>query len=53
MVLSATAVIRNLPSVGEVYALLGLGLQIGFAVDLLGFQKVERVAARVIAPANT
>ena len=44
--------ILNLPSVGEGYALLVLGFQIGFAVDLLGFQQVERVEAGVIAPAN-
>ena len=47
LVLSATAVILNLLSVGAAYGLLVLVFQNGFAVDLLGFQQVERVEAWV------
>jgi len=47
LVLSATAVILNLLSVGAAYGLLVLVFQHGFATDLLGFQKVERVEAWV------
>ena len=47
LVLSATAVILNLLSVGAAYGLLVLVFQNGFAADLLGFQQVERVEAWV------
>ena len=47
LVLSATAVILNLLSVGAAYGLLVLVFQNGFAADWLGFQQVERVEAWV------
>jgi RND superfamily putative drug exporter len=47
LVLSATAVILNLLSVGAAYGLLVLVFQHGFAADFLGFQQVERVEAWV------
>jgi RND superfamily putative drug exporter len=47
LVLSATAVILNLLSVGAAYGLMVLVFQKGLAVDLLGFQQVERVEAWV------
>jgi putative drug exporter of the RND superfamily len=47
LVLSATAVILNLLSVGAAYGLLVLVFQHGFAADLLGLQQVERVEAWV------
>ncbi len=47
LVLSATAVILNLLSVGAAYGLLVLVFQNGFAADALGFQEVERVEAWV------
>jgi RND superfamily putative drug exporter len=47
LVLSTTAVILNLLSVGAAYGLLVLVFQHGFAADLLGLQQVERVEAWV------
>jgi RND superfamily putative drug exporter len=47
LVLSATAVVLNLLSVGAAYGLLVLVLQHGVGADLLGFQKVDRVEAWV------
>ena len=47
VVLSATAVVLNLLSVGAAYGLLVLVFQKGFAADLLGFQQVDRVEAWV------
>ncbi len=47
LVLSATAVVLNLLSVGAAYGLMVLVFQKGFAVDLLGFQQVQRVEAWV------
>jgi RND superfamily putative drug exporter len=47
VVLSATAVVLNLLSVGAAYGLLVLVFQHGFAADLLGLQQVERVEAWV------
>jgi RND superfamily putative drug exporter len=47
VVLSATAVILNLLSVGAAYGLLVLVFQEGVAADLLGLQQVERVEAWV------
>ncbi len=47
LVLSATAVLLNLLSVGAAYGLLVLVFQHGFAADLLGLQQVERVEAWV------
>jgi RND superfamily putative drug exporter len=47
LVLSVTAVILNLLSVGAAYGLLVLVFQDGFAADWLGFQEVERVEAWV------
>ena len=47
LVLSATAVILNLLSVGAAYGLLVLVFQHGVGADLLGFQQVERVEAWV------
>ena len=47
LVLSATAVILNLLSVGAAYGLLVLVFQNGVGADLLGFQQVERVEAWV------
>ena len=47
LVLSATAVILNLLSVGAAYGLLVLVFQHGIGADLLGFQQVERVEAWV------
>jgi putative drug exporter of the RND superfamily len=47
VVLSATAVVLNLLSVGAAYGLLVLVFQHGVAADLLGFQQVERVEAWV------
>ena len=47
LVLSATAVILNLLSVGAAYGLLVLVFQDGVGADLLGFQQVERVEAWV------
>jgi putative drug exporter of the RND superfamily len=47
LVLSATAVILNLLSVGAAYGLLVLVFQHGIGVDLLGLQRVERVEAWV------
>ncbi len=47
LVLSATAVILNLLSVGAAYGLLVLVFQHGMGADLLGFQQVERVEAWV------
>jgi RND superfamily putative drug exporter len=47
LVLSATAVVLNLLSVGAAYGLLVLVFQHGFATSLLGFQRVDRVEAWV------
>ncbi len=47
VVLSATAVVLNLLSVGAAYGLLVLVFQKGWGADLLGFQQVERVEAWV------
>jgi RND superfamily putative drug exporter len=47
LVLSATAVVLNLLSVGAAYGLLVLVFQHGVGADLLGFQPVERVEAWV------
>ncbi|MBA3309623.1 MAG: MMPL family transporter [Nocardioidaceae bacterium] len=47
LVLSATAVVLNLLSVGAAYGLLVLVFQKGYGADLLGFQQVERVEAWV------
>jgi RND superfamily putative drug exporter len=47
VVLSATAVVLNLLSVGAAYGLLVLVFQDGVAAGLLGFQRVERVEAWV------
>ena len=47
IVLSASAVIFNLLSVGAAYGLLVLVFQHGIGADLLGFQQVERVEAWV------
>ena len=47
VVLSATAVILNLLSVGAAYGLLVLVFQHGFGADLLGLQQVERIEAWV------
>ena len=47
VVISATAVILNLLSVGAAYGLLVLVFQHGIGADLLGFQQVERVEAWV------
>jgi putative drug exporter of the RND superfamily len=47
LVVSATAVVLNLLSVGAAYGLLVLVFQHGVGADLLGFQKVERVEAWV------
>ena len=47
LVLSATAVVLNLLSVGAAYGLLVLVFQHGVGADLLGFQEVERVEAWV------
>jgi RND superfamily putative drug exporter len=47
LVLSVTAVILNLLSVGAAYGLLVLVFQQGVGVDLLGFQQVDRVEAWV------
>ena len=47
LVLSATAVVLNLLSVGAAYGLLVLVFQDGVGADLLGFQQVERVEAWV------
>ena len=47
LVLSGTAVVLNLLSVGAAYGLLVLVFQQGFGADLLGFQQVERVEAWV------
>jgi RND superfamily putative drug exporter len=47
LVLSATAVVLNLLSVGAAYGLLVLVFQHGVAADLLGLQQVERVEAWV------
>ena len=47
LVLSLTAVILNLLSVGAAYGLLVLVFQHGVGADLLGFQQVERVEAWV------
>ncbi len=47
VVLSATAVVLNLLSVGAAYGLLVLVFQRGAGADLLGFQQVERVEAWV------
>ena len=47
LVLSATAVILNLVSVGAAYGLLVLVFQHGVGAGLLGFQRVERVEAWV------
>ncbi len=47
LVLSATAVILNLLSVGAAYGLLVLVFQNGVAASWLGFQQVERVEAWV------
>jgi RND superfamily putative drug exporter len=47
VVLSATAVILNLLSVGAAYGLLVLVFQHGVGADLLGLQQVERVEAWV------
>ena len=47
IVLSATAVVLNLLSVGAAYGLLVLVFQRGVGADLLGFQQVERVEAWV------
>ncbi len=47
IVVSATAVVLNLLSVGAAYGLLVLVFQKGYGADLLGFQQVERVEAWV------
>ena len=47
LVLSATAVVLNLLSVGAAYGLLTLVFQHGVGADLMGFQQVERVEAWV------
>ncbi|MCW2854376.1 MAG: hypothetical protein JWM84_4040 [Nocardioides sp.] len=47
LVLSATAVVLNLLSVGAAYGLLVLVFQHGVGVDLMGFQQVQRVEAWV------
>jgi len=47
LVLSATAVVLNLLSVGAAYGLLVLVFQHGIGADLLGLQQVERVEAWV------
>ena len=47
VVISATAVVLNLLSVGAAYGLLVLVFQHGVGADLLGFQQVERVEAWV------
>jgi putative drug exporter of the RND superfamily len=47
LVLSATAVVLNLLSVGAAYGLLVLVFQHGVGVNLLGFQQVDRVEAWV------
>ena len=47
VVVSATAVVLNLLSVGAAYGLLVLVFQDGVGADLLGFQQVERVEAWV------
>ena len=47
VVLSATAVVLNLLSVGAAYGLLVLVFQRGVGAELLGFQQVERVEAWV------
>ncbi|MFL6288633.1 MAG: MMPL family transporter [Actinomycetes bacterium] len=47
VVLSITAVILNLLSVGAAYGLLVLVFQNGVGVDLLGFQQVDRIEAWV------
>jgi putative drug exporter of the RND superfamily len=47
LVLSATAVVLNLLSVGAAYGLLVLVFQHGVGVELLGFQQVDRVEAWV------
>ncbi len=47
LVLSATAVLLNLLSVGAAYGLLVLVFQKGYGADLLGFQQVERIEAWV------
>jgi putative drug exporter of the RND superfamily len=47
VVLSATAVVLNLLSVGAAYGLLVLVFEKGFAADLLGFERVQRVEAWV------
>jgi RND superfamily putative drug exporter len=47
IVISATAVVLNLLSVGAAYGLLVLVFQHGVGADLLGFQQVERVEAWV------
>jgi RND superfamily putative drug exporter len=47
LVLSATAVVLNLLSVGAAYGLLVLVFQQGVGANLLGFQQVERVEAWV------
>jgi RND superfamily putative drug exporter len=47
LVLSATAVVLNLLSVGAAYGLLVLVFQHGVGADLMGFQQVERVEAWV------
>jgi RND superfamily putative drug exporter len=47
LVLSATAVILNLLSVGAAYGLLVVVFQHGIGADLLGLQQVERVEAWV------
>jgi putative drug exporter of the RND superfamily len=47
VVVSATAVVLNLLSVGAAYGLLVLVFQGGVATSLLGFQEVERVEAWV------
>jgi RND superfamily putative drug exporter len=47
LVISATAVVLNLLSVGAAYGLLVLVFQHGIGAELLGFQQVERVEAWV------
>ena len=47
LVLSATAVVLNLLSVGAAYGLMVLVFQKGYGADLLGFQQVSRVEAWV------
>jgi RND superfamily putative drug exporter len=47
VVISATAVVLNLLSVGAAYGLLVLVFQHGVGAELLGFQQVERVEAWV------